>query len=164
MSRKPIRVLFLCTANSARSIMAEAALNALGGGRFEAYSAGSHPSGTVHPLALELIERAGYPTKGLRSKGWDEFSGPRAPRFDFVITVCDAAAGETCPVFLGKHLRSHWSTPDPAMAKGDERAKRRAFQHAFEMLTRRVQRFTSLPFESVDTSAMQSLLGEVSEA
>ncbi len=164
MPSKTIQVLFLCTANSARSIMAEALLNALGGGRFQAHSAGSHPSGEVHPLALELLERNGYPTRGLRSKGWDEFSGPRAPRFDFVITVCDAAAGETCPLFLGKHLRSHWSTPDPAMAKGDERAKRRAFQHAFELLRRRVQRFTSLPFESVDTGAMQSLLGEVAEA
>ena len=158
-----IHVLFLCTANSSRSIMAEALLNELGGGRFQAYSAGSHPSGAVNPFAMETLARNGYSVAGLRSKSWDVFAKPGAPSMDFVITVCDSAAGEVCPIFPGGPVKAHWGVPDPAAAEGDDEAKRAAFREAMGVLRRRVQRFTSLPFESVDPKAMQALVREIAE-
>ncbi len=153
-------VLFLCTGNSARSIMAEALLNALGGGRFRGFSAGSHPKGRVHPVALEVLARVGYDTSGLRSKEWGEFSRPGAPRMHFVITLCDAAAGESCPAFPGRFLRAHWGMPDPVAAEGAE-AQQRAFLDALAVLRRRVQRLTSLPLASVDRMALESELREI---
>jgi len=143
----PQNVLFLCSGNSARSIMAESLLNALGGGRFQGFSAGSRPTGQVHPIALELLERNGYPTALARSKGWVEFTTPSAPRIDIVITVCDEAAREACPLFPGHPLRAHWGVADPAAAIGDDAARRQAFERAFLILRRRVQQLTSLPFD-----------------
>jgi arsenate reductase len=161
---RPYTVLFLCTANSARSIMAESVLNALGGGRFRAYSAGSHPSGRVNPLAVELLARNGYPADGLRSKGWDEFARKDAPPIDFVITVCDNAAGEVCPIFPGRPVSAHWGIPDPAAVEGSDEDKRRAFAVALATLRQRIQRFTSLPFDSVDRIALARPLREIGEA
>jgi arsenate reductase len=157
----PTRVLFLCTANSARSIMAEALLNALGGGRFRAFSAGSHASGQVNPLALAALERAGYPTRGLRSKGWDEFAARGAPAIDLVITVCDHAAAEICPVIPGRRVSAHWGVPDPAAAHGTDDERRAAFAAALCVLRRRVQELTSLPLESIDGIALQAALREI---
>jgi len=157
-------VLFLCTGNSARSIMAEAILSALGGGRFRAFSAGSHPTGRVNPFALELLEKNGYSTQALRSKAWDEFTGPKAPPIDFVITVCDAAASEACPIFPGRAVKAHWGVADPAAVEGSDDDKRRAFGEAFAILRRRIQRFTGLPFESVDKTAMKGVLAEIGKA
>lgn len=154
-------VLFLCTANSARSIMAEALLNALGGTRFQAFSAGSHASGTVNPFALEALHRGGYSTLGLRSKSWDEFAGAGAPPVDFVITVCDNAAAETCPAFPGRPVSAHWGVPDPAAVQGDATAKARAFADTLSTLRRRVQQLTALPFDSVDKIALRSALREI---
>ena len=125
----PYNVLFLCTGNSARSIMAEALLNKLGGGRFRAYSAGSRPAGAVNPFTLELLRQDGFPTEGLRSKSWEEFSRPGAPRMDFVFTVCDKAAGETCPVWPGHPITAHWGFEDPVACRGDDTAKRERFRH-----------------------------------
>jgi arsenate reductase len=136
-----LNVLFLCTGNSARSILAEAYLNFAGGGRFRAFSAGSHPGGTVNPLALELLREKGIPTSGLRSKSWDEFAKPDAPRLDFVFTVCDNAAGEVCPLWPGKPVKAHWGVPDPAAAHGSEAEKRRAFLDAFTLLSGRIDAF-----------------------
>lgn len=158
---RTIHVLFLCTANSARSIMAETLLNELGGGRFRGHSAGSHPSGQVNRLAIETLARNGYSIAGLRSKSWEHFAKPGAPRMDFVITVCDAAAGEACPVFPGGPVKAHWGVPDPAAVQGTDDRKRAAFGAALDVLRRRVQRFTSLPFESVDPKAMQALVREI---
>ena len=160
---RKIHVLFLCTANSSRSIMAEALLNELGGGRFQAYSAGSHPSGAVNRFAMETLARNGYSVAGLRSKSWDVFAKPGAPAMDFVITVCDSAAGEVCPIFPGGPVKAHWGVPDPAAVGGGEEAKRAAFREALGLLRRRVQRFTSLPFESVDPRAMQALVREIAD-
>lgn len=160
----PYNVLFLCTANSARSIMAESILNALGGGRFRAFSAGSHPSGHVHPLALDLLARNGYPTSGVRSKSWGEFTSPGAPAIDFVITVCDASAVEVCPVFPGRPVSAHWGVPDPASASGSDLDKRRAFAEVLGTLRRRVQNLTSLPFDSVDKIALRGQLREIGQS
>jgi protein-tyrosine-phosphatase len=154
-------VLFLCTANSARSIMAESMLNALGGGRFRAFSAGSHPSGRVNPLAIELLARNGYPASGLRSKGWEEFARKDSPPIDFVITVCDNAAAEVCPVFPGRPVAAHWGVPDPAAVQGSDQDRRRAFEAALTALRLRVQQFTSLPFDSTDPAALRPALGEI---
>jgi arsenate reductase (thioredoxin) len=154
-------VLFLCTANSARSIIAESLLNALGGDRFRAFSAGSHPSGRVNPIAIEVLAANGYPVSGVRSKGWDEFARPGATPIDFVITVCDAAAGETCPVFPGRPVTAHWGVPDPAAVTGSDEAKRRAFNAVLGTLRRRIQTLTSLPFDSVDKIALRSQLREI---
>lgn len=138
---KKHNVLFLCTGNSARSILAEAYLNSAGRGRFAAYSAGSHPAGKVNPFALELLERSRIPTQGLRSKNWEEFARPGAPQLDFVFTVCDNAAGEVCPVWPGLPIKEHWSIPDPAAAQGSDEEKRQAFSRTFEDLRVRIDGF-----------------------
>ena len=151
---RPYTVLFVCTANSARSIMAESLLNALGGGRFRAMSAGSHPSGRVNPIAVELLAKGGYPATGLRSKGLEEFTAPNAPPVDFVITVCDNAAAEVCPVFPGRPVSAHWGIPDPAAVEGSDEEKRAAFATALGTLRRRVQQLTSLPLDSIDPAAL----------
>jgi arsenate reductase len=154
MTDRVYNVLFLCTGNSARSILAEAILNCHGRGRFKAYSAGSHPNGTVNPRALALLERMGLPTAGLRSKAWDEFARPGAPPLDFVFTVCDNAAGEVCPVWPGQPMTAHWGQPDPAAVDGTELDKTSAFRDAFRMLERRIALFTSLPMASLDRLAL----------
>ena len=151
-------VLFLCTGNSARSIIAESLLNALGGGRFRAFSAGSHPKGEVHPLAIEVLSRGGYPTLEARSKSWDEFARPGAPALDFVITVCDNAAAETCPVFPGRPVSAHWGMPDPAAVGGSAADQRDAFRDTLREMRRRVQQFTSLPFGSTDQQALRGMM------
>ena len=143
-------VLFLCTGNSARSILAEAYLNHAGRGRFRAYSAGSHPNGRVNPFALELLERSKLPTTGARSKSWDEFAGPLAPKMDFIFTVCDSAAAETCPVWPGHPVSAHWGVPDPAAVQGSDEQKRRAFKDALTTLSRRIDLFLALPVEKLD--------------
>jgi arsenate reductase len=165
MADRVFNVLFLCTGNSARSVLAEAYLNHRGRGRFCAYSAGSHPTGTMNPGAIELLERLQIPTTGLRSKAWDEFSQPGAPSLDFVITVCDDAAGEVCPVWPGQPMTAHWGVPDPAHVEGTlERAT--AFREAFRLLSRRIDRFTNLPVASLDQMALRKEvrdLGRVQE-
>lgn len=148
-------VLFLCTGNSARSIMAEAILNRKGLPNFTAYSAGSHPTGRVRPEALKLIESAGLPTKGLRSKDWEEFAKPGAPKMDFVFTVCDNAAKEVCPVWPGQPMTAHWGVPDPAAAEGTPEQIERAFREAFTILDRRISLLLCLPLSSLDKLAIQ---------
>jgi arsenate reductase len=156
-----LNVLFLCTGNSARSILAESTLNALGRGRFHAFSAGSHPGGKVNPLALELLARNGFPTDGARSKSWDEFAGPDAPPMDCIITVCDSAAGESCPVWPGHPLSAHWGMPDPAAAEGSIEEKRRAFLEAFTVLRRRIELLIALPPEKLERHALKAKLLEI---
>ena len=151
----PFNVLFLCTGNSARSIIAESLLRALGRGSFEAYSAGSFPRGTVHPLALRLLAEQGRPTEGLRSKSWDEFARPGAPPMDFVFTVCDQAAGEVCPIWPGQPVTAHWGIPDPAAAEGTEAQRMLAFREAFRMLDHRIRLFLALPLTSLGRLARQ---------
>jgi len=148
-------VLFLCTGNSARSILAESLLNHLGKGRFRAFSAGSHPAGQVNPFALELLEKNHFPVADLRSKAWDEFAQPDAPRLDFVITVCDKAAGEVCPVWPGQPMSAHWGIPDPVAVEGDDEVRRRAFVDAMNQMQRRVCMFVSLPFSTLDRIKLQ---------
>jgi arsenate reductase len=160
MSEKQYNVLVLCTGNSARSILGEALFNTLGKGRFKAYSAGSKPAGRVNPGALEWLQSQGYPTTGLRSKSWDEFAAPGAPEFDFIFTVCDNAAGEACPLWLGHPATAHWGIPDPAHIEGDE-ARRAAFKKAAEQLTRRIQLFMSLPIEKLDKLTLKEKLVEI---
>jgi len=155
------RVLVLCTGNSARSIMGEALFNELGKGKFIAYSAGSKPVGRVNPYAIELLKNQGFKTEGLRSKGWDEFTGSGAPELDFIITVCDNAAGETCPVWPGQPATAHWGIPDPATVVGDDAAKRAAFRKASEQLARRIQLFMSLPVSSLDRLTIKEKLTEI---
>lgn len=154
---RPLNVLFLCTGNSARSILAEAAMNdpSIGGGRFRAFSAGSHPKGEVNPFALELVREARLPTAGLRSKSWDEFAGPDAPPLDLVITVCDQAAAEPCPIWPGGPLTAHWGMRDPAAVAGTDEAKREAFRDTWHVLRRRVQEIASLPLEDLPPPALQ---------
>lgn len=161
MTDRSFNVLFLCTGNSARSIMAEALLNAMGGGRFKAFSAGSHPKGRVHPLALELIEQQRLPARGLRSKNWNEFASPGAPRMDFVFTVCDNAAGEACPVWPGRPVTAHWGIPDPATVGGSDQKKRQAFLAAFTQLRTRISLLLSLPLAGLDRLALQKKLDEI---
>ena len=161
MTDKPYNVLFLCTGNSARSIMAEAILNVLGKGRFRAYSAGSHPSGQVQPMAKELAEAIGYDASQVRSKNWDEFAVEGAPEMDMVITVCDNAAGESCPLWLGHPALAHWGVADPVSATGDEDAKRHAYTAAFATLRRRIELLLSLPLDKLDHLAAQSKLREI---
>ncbi len=164
MSDKPFNVLFLCTGNSARSILAEAIMNSLGGTRFKAYSAGSHPKGQVHPYALDLLKRSVLPTEGLRSKSWDEFAAPDAPQLDFVFTVCDDAAKEECPYWPGQPMTAHWGMPDPAAATGSEAEQRLAFADTFRMLMNRISIFMSLPIRSLDTLSLQKRLDEIGKA
>jgi len=161
MSHQPFNVLFLCTGNSARSIMAESILNQLGGGQFAAHSAGSFPSGKVHPLALELLRQNRIPTEHLRSKPWDEFAEPGAPKLDFVFTVCDKAAGETCPIWPGQPMTAHWGVADPAAAPGTDEQKRHAFFNAFRELSQRIRIFTSLPIRSLDRIKLQERLDSI---
>jgi arsenate reductase len=152
----PITVLFLCTGNSARSVLAEATLNHLPAarGRFRAFSAGSHPKGQVHPLALDLLRAEGLPIDGLRSKSWDEFAGPGAPALDFIITVCDSAAAETCPVWPGHPATAHWGVPDPAAVEGPEAQRTQAFREAYLALRQRIERFAGLPFDRLSGTAL----------
>jgi arsenate reductase len=157
-------VLFLCTGNSARSILAEAYLNAAGKDRFTAYSAGSHPVERVHPYAIELLQKNRIDTSGLRSKSWDEFKGPNAPRFDFVFTVCGNAAREACPTWLGQPLRAHWGIDDPAAVEGSEAERRKAFFRAYNELTTRISLFLSLPMEKLDRLALQKRLDDIGKA
>lgn len=156
-------VLFLCTGNSARSILAEAYLNARGEGRFVAYSAGSHPAGRVNPYALELLERHGIPTQGLRSKSWDEFARQGAPRMDVIITVCDSAAGEQCPYWPGQPVTAHWGIPDPAAVEGTEDQKRKAFEVAFGQLRARIDQLLALPIESLGLPALRDRLAGIGQ-
>jgi arsenate reductase len=151
-------VLFLCTGNSARSLLAEACLNAAGRPRFRAFSAGSHPTGRVNPLALELLDRLGLPSRELRSKAWDEFAAPGAPTMDIVITVCDQAAGEACPLWPGRPVTARWGVPDPAAVNGDDAAKRAAFEAAFAVLSRRIRLLVDLPLETLDAPATERCL------
>jgi arsenate reductase len=162
---KIYNVLFLCTGNSARSIMAEAILNRDGLGRFKAYSAGSHPTGSVNPNALDVLRMGNYVTEGLRSKSWSEFAEDegRAPALDFVFTVCDNAAGEVCPVWPGQPMTAHWGVPDPAAAEGSEAEKRAAFVDAFRMLYNRISIFVSLPMASLDTLSLQRRLEAIGQ-
>jgi arsenate reductase (thioredoxin) len=155
MTERVFNVLFLCTGNSARSILAEAILNETGSGRFRAYSAGSHPNAAVNPFALELLATQGIDVSGLRSKSWDEFAAPGAPRLDFVFTVCDNAAGEVCPLWPGTPMTAHWGIPDPAAVEGSDAQKRKAFLLAFTALRRRIELFTSLPFARLDALAVK---------
>jgi protein-tyrosine-phosphatase len=159
--QSPYNVLFLCTGNSARSIIAEAFLNDAGKGRFKAFSAGSRPAGRVHSLALELIRQLGVNTDGLRSKSWNEFAGPDAPPMDFVFTVCDNAAGESCPVWPGHPLTAHWGIPDPAAASGSEAEQRQAFADAYRSLGTRIEAFLGLPIESLDEPSLRRRLAAI---
>jgi arsenate reductase (thioredoxin) len=161
MGYKPFKVLFLCTGNSARSIIAEALLNSARGERFEAYSAGSRPTGAVNPLAIQELTRLRIPTDGLRSKGWEEFARPDAPEMDFVITVCDKAAGEVCPAWPGQPIAAHWGMPDPAAVEGADEAKRKAFHDVAVMMKRRIDIMQSLPLESLDRLAIQTHLRDI---
>jgi len=155
-------VLFICTGNSARSILAEAVLNALGAARgFRAYSAGSHPKGAVHPLALRTLAAHGIATAGLRSKPWDEFAAPGAPAMDFVFTVCDQAAGETCPIWPGQPTTAHWGLPDPAAADGSDEEKAQAFVDAFVTLKRRIELMLALPLQDLDRLALRQRVQDI---
>ncbi|MBB4166825.1 MULTISPECIES: arsenate reductase ArsC [unclassified Rhizobium] len=154
-------VLFLCTGNSARSILAESILNAEGKGRFKAYSAGSQPKGEVNPYALKELQAQGYPSTGFRSKGWDEFAEPGAPEMDFIFTVCDSAAGEACPVWIGHPMTAHWGVEDPAAVEGSEVDKGRAFAQAARFLKNRITAFLSLPLSSIDKLALETHLHQI---
>jgi len=158
-----MNVLFLCTGNSARSILAEAITNSLAitKDKFRAYSAGSHPKGALHPLALELLAQSHIPTTGLRSKSWDEFAGPGAPKMDFVITVCDQAAGEQCPHWSGQPVTAHWGMPDPAALEGTEEQKRRAFAETANTLRRRIELVASLPHAQLDRLSLQNRVRDI---
>jgi protein-tyrosine-phosphatase len=161
MSERPFNVLFLCTGNSARSVMAEAILNRLGTGHFHAHSAGSQPKGKVHPETLRLLQSLGYDTTGFRSKSWGEFARPGAPALDFVFTVCDSAAAETCPVWPGQPMTAHWGVPDPAAATGTPAEVALAFKDAYRMLHQRIAVFTALPLRALDQLSLQSRLREI---
>ena len=161
MTDKTFNVLFLCTGNSARSILAEAILNRVGRGRFKAYSAGSHPRGEVHPFALQLLKSLNYNTDFARSKNWDEFAASGAPKMDFVFTVCDSAAAEACPVWPGQPMTAHWGLPDPAAAEGTDAEKHLAFDDAYRMLNNRISIFVSLPMTSIDKLALQKRLHDI---
>ena len=164
MSEAVYEVLFLCTGNSARSILAEAILERTGQGRFRVHSAGSHPRGEVHPLALELLRERGHATGGLRSKSWDEFARPGAPELDFVFTVCDGAAGEACPVWPGQPVTAHWGLPDPAAHPGPPDEQRWAFRRAYQVLQRRIEIFASLRLDSLDRLRLARRLAEIGKS
>jgi arsenate reductase (thioredoxin) len=161
MIDRPFNVLFLCTGNSARSIMAEAILNRLGRGAFRAYSAGSHPNGQVNPHAIQLLQGLDYDTSTFRSKSWNEFARPGAPALDFAFTVCDNAAGEMCPVWPGQPMTAHWGVPDPAEAKGAAAEIALAFKDAYRMLYQRIGVFTALPIRSLDQLSLQQRLKDI---
>jgi protein-tyrosine-phosphatase len=157
----PLNVLILCTGNSARSILAEAILNREGKGRVRAFSAGSHPKGALHPLAIELLNKHGYETAGLRSKSWDEFTGEKAPMLDVVITVCDAAAGESCPQWPGLPVKGHWGVADPAAVEGSDYDKRAAFEATYSQLLARIFAFLQLPLDTMDRPSMTQALRDI---
>jgi arsenate reductase len=159
---RTFNVLFLCTGNSARSILAEAILNKESGGQFRAFSAGSFPKGAVHPAALNLLRELGHSTEGFRSKSWDEFAADGAPQLDFIFTVCDNAAGETCPIWPGKPVTAHWGIPDPAEVDGT--GQKTAFWNAYQALQRRIGLFLALPLESIDEMTLANRLGEIGRA
>jgi arsenate reductase (thioredoxin) len=161
LPEQPYNVLFLCTGNSARSILAEAILSRIGKGKFAAYSAGSHPNGTVNPNALALLKRLDFPTDGLRSKSWEEFAGPSAPQMDFVFTVCDNAANEVCPAWPGQPMTAYWGVPDPAAVDGNQAMIAEAFREAFRLLERRIELFTALPVKSLDRLALKRRLDDI---
>lgn len=165
MSETRYRVLFLCTGNSARSILAEAAINHLATSRerFAGYSAGSQPRGEIHPYTLDFLQRSGITTAGLRSKSWDEFARPGAPKMDFVFTVCDQAAGEQCPYWPGQPMTAHWGLPDPAAVVGTEAAQRKAFADTFQVLRRRIELFASLPLERIDRLALRQRIHDIGQ-
>ena len=154
-------VLFLCTGNSARSIMAEAYLNQAARGRYRGYSAGSRPAGQVNPFAIELLQKSRLPTAGVRSKSWQEFAAAQAPQMDFIFTVCDSAAAEACPVWPGHPFTAHWGVPDPAAVQGSDAEKRRAFKEAFTALARRIDLFLALPVEKLERMALKKKLDEI---
>jgi arsenate reductase (thioredoxin) len=164
MADRPFNVLFLCTGNSARSIMAEAIMNRLGHGKFRAYSAGSQPKGAVHPRAIELLRKLNYDVSGFRSKSWQEFSQPGAPQLDFVFTVCDNAAAETCPIWPGQPMTAHWGLPDPAAVTGNDAEIGLAFADTHRMLNNRIAVFVSLPLRSLDRLALQKRLDDIGRA
>jgi arsenate reductase (thioredoxin) len=164
MASTPFNVLFLCTGNSARSIMAEAYLNAAGKGRFVAYSAGSHPGGKVNPFALELLQKNRIDTAGLRSKSWDEYAQPGAPELDFVFTVCDNAAGEVCPIWPGQPISAHWGVNDPAAVQGPDEERRRAFFRVYTELSTRINLFLNLPLDKLDRLVLKKKLEEIGKA
>jgi arsenate reductase (thioredoxin) len=161
MPDRTYNVLFLCTGNSARSILAEAALNQIGKGKFRAFSAGSQPKGAVNPNTIELLASLGYDTSGFASKSWDVFAKPGAPEFDFIFTVCDSAAGESCPVWPGRPMTAHWGIPDPAAVEGTRNEVRLAFKEAYRLLSKRIEVFAALPIESLDRLALQTKLREI---
>jgi protein-tyrosine-phosphatase len=164
VSDRPYNVLFLCTGNSARSIMAEAILQREGIGRFQAHSAGSHPRGEIHPFARELLQNLNYNVSKFRSKSWNEFSGPGAPQFDFVFTVCDDAAEEVCPIWPGQPMTAHWGQPDPAAVEGTDVEKRVAFNEAYRMLKNRISIFVNLPMASLDRLSLKQKLDNIGKA
>ena len=157
-------VLFVCTGNSARSIIAEGLMNHLGGKRFRGYSAGSHPKGEVHPLALEALKHFRLPNDGFRSKSWEEFAGPEAPQLDFVFTVCDNAAGEMCPVWPGQPMTAHWGLPDPAAVEGPDEIRRKAFHDTVVGMKRRIELMLALPMTSLDRMAIQREVRDIGKA
>jgi len=161
IEKRPFNVLFLCTHNSARSIMAEAIINRLGMGKFKGYSAGSMPSGKVHPIAIELLNRLNYDTGNARSKSWEEFAAPGAPELDFVFTVCDNAANEVCPIWPGQPMSAHWGVPDPSAFEGSEVQRALAFADTYRMLNNRIGIFTSLPLTSLDKISLQQRLDDI---
>lgn len=164
MAERPYNVLFLCTGNSARSILAEALINQWGQGRFRGFSAGSHPKGAVHPIALQLLRKMNLPTEGLRSKSWDEFAARGAPSLDFVFTVCDNAAGEVCPYWPGQPMTAHWGVPDPAAVEGSDTDRWLAFRDTFRMLDNRIRIFASLPLDSFDRMKLKERLDAIGRA
>ena len=164
MTDHPFNVLFLCTGNSARSIMAEAILNRDGAGKFNAFSAGSHPKGEVHPYTIDLLRKLNYRTTDLRSKSWDEFAEDGAPKLDFVFTVCDDAANEVCPVWPGQPMTAHWGVPDPAKATGNDAERHCAFADAYRMLNNRIGIFINLPMASLDRLSLQKKLAEIGKS
>ena len=163
MPRNPYNVLFLCTGNTARSILAEGILRNEGAGQFHAYSAGSHPKGKVNPFAIKTLDEFGYPTGDYRSKNWDEFAKPKAPVMDFIFTVCDNAAGETCPIWPGHHMTAHWGVEDPALVEGTDIDKERAFASAFKQLRNRITIFISLPFDKLDQISLKGKLRDIGQ-
>jgi arsenate reductase (thioredoxin) len=163
MTDQTYNVLILCTGNSARSIMAEALINTMGHGRFQAYSAGSQPGGTVNPLAIEQVKKTGYPLENLRSKSWDEFAGTGAPHMDFIITVCDNAKGEVCPIWPGHPMTAHWGFEDPAAFQGSDEEKRHFFEKIFRQIMSRVQLFVNLPFNVLDHQSTKREVNAIGE-